>query len=44
MLCDALGNPVKFLVTGGQVHDVTQGVELLKGEKAKFVLADKGYI
>ena len=44
MLCDALGNPVKFTITVGQVHDVTQGEILLEGETAKYVLADKGYI
>lgn len=44
MLCDALGNPVKFIITGGQVHDVTQASKLLEGETADYVIADKGYI
>lgn len=44
MLCDALGNPVKFTITGGQVHDVTQACQLLKNETANYILADRGYI
>ena len=43
MLCDALGNPIKFTITPGQVHDVTEGVRLLEGEEAEYVLADKCY-
>ena len=44
MLCDALGNPLRFIITAGQVHDVTQACELLEGQKADYVLADRGYI
>ena len=48
---DALGNPLRLLLTGGrrthvrsaQRHDVTQAEELLKGWKTTRVLADKGY-
>ncbi len=40
---DALGNPLQFIVTPGQQHDVTQAKELLKNEKNCNVLADKGY-
>lgn len=43
MLCDSLGCPLKFIVTGGQVHDVTQAELLLEGQKGGYVLADKGY-
>ena len=43
MLCDALGLPIKFIVTGGQVNDCTQAVPLLKNKKANYVLADKAY-
>lgn len=32
-----------FLVTGGQVNDCTQAIELLGERKAEWVLADKGY-
>ena len=35
--------PVDFLVTGGQVNDCTQAIELLGERKAECVLADKGY-
>jgi len=41
---DALGNPVKFLLTGGQVADVTQGPTLLAEVRGMgAVLADKAY-
>lgn len=40
---DALGNPVKLSLTEGQVHDVTQAVELLGFVHDANVLADKGY-
>lgn len=43
LLCDALGYPVKFIATGGQVHDVTQAEKLLDGQDGDYVLADKGY-
>jgi len=43
MLCDALGLPVKFITTAGQIHDCTQAIDLLKEEKATYVIADKGY-
>ena len=41
--CDGLGNPVKFLLTPGQTHDVTQATPLLEGLPAEDVIADKGY-
>ena len=41
--CDALGNPVRFALTPGQTHDVTQAQTLLDGLAAKEVIADKGY-
>lgn len=43
MLCDALVNPVDFIVTAGQVADCTQAVQLLSGHAPRQVLADKGY-
>lgn len=43
MLCDALGNPVDFIITGGQVADCTQAIPLLEKHRADYVLADKGY-
>jgi transposase len=32
-----------FLITGGQVNDCTQAIELLSQHKVEAVLADKGY-
>jgi transposase len=40
---DALGNPVRFVLTGGQRNDITQIEALRDGLKANHVLADKGY-
>ena len=40
---DGLGNPLRFILTGGQVHDVTQACSLVEGFKAQAVLVDKGY-
>ena len=40
---DALGNPVRFILTGGERNDITQIELLLDGLKARHVLADKGY-
>ena len=39
---DALGNPVRLILTGGQVADVTQGEALISDIKAGHVIADKG--
>ena len=43
MLCDALGNPIRFVVTPGQRGDVTQAEVLLAAVPAEAVIADKGY-
>nr|WP_317154003.1 IS5 family transposase [Sphingopyxis indica] len=40
---DALGNPVRFILTGGERNDITQIEGLLDGLRADHVLADKGY-
>ncbi|GAC1608492.1 MAG: hypothetical protein NVS3B3_13210 [Aquirhabdus sp.] len=40
---DALGNPVRWLLTGGEVADIKQGQALIEGLRAQAVLADKGY-
>ena len=42
-VCDGLGNPVKFVLTPGQTHDITQARALLEGLVAEHVIADKGY-
>jgi transposase len=40
---DGLGNPVEFILTGGQAADINQGKALIEGHDAKVVIADKGY-
>ncbi len=42
-LTDALGNPLKFILTGGQQNDITQAIPLLQDVYNTFVIADKGY-
>lgn len=42
-LVDGLGNPIKFILTGGHRNDITQAAELLKEQRDTIVLADKGY-
>ena len=41
--CDALGNPVRVLLTPGQRGDVTQASALVDGYTTEAVLGDKGY-
>lgn len=43
MLADALGRPLRLIVTAGQVGDVTQAPALLEGQSGEAVLADKAY-
>jgi putative transposase len=40
---DALGNPLRIILTGGQRADITQAAALIAGYPAKAVLADRGY-
>jgi len=42
-LCDALGMPLKFILTGGQEAECKQAIPLLENVKASAVLADKAY-
>lgn len=42
-LVDALGNPVKIILTAGQVHDVKVAPELIADVKAGIIMADGGY-
>ena len=44
-LVDALGNPLAFLLTGGNVHDSTSAIDLLSqvNIKGSNILADKAY-
>ena len=41
MLADALGRPLRLIVTAGQTGDGTQAPALLDGQAGKAVLADK---
>ena len=43
MLADTLGRPLRFIITAGQIGDITTAPALLKGLSAKAVLADKAY-
>ncbi len=40
---DALGNPVRLLLTAGQASEYGQANALIEGFEADYVLADKGY-
>ena len=40
---DALGNAIRFILTGGQSNDITQAELLLENLFPEYVLADKGY-
>ena len=40
---DALGNVIRFILTGGQRNDITQAEALTENLTAEYVLADKGY-
>ena len=40
---DGLGNPVKFVLTGGEEADINQGEALIEGHDAKPMTADKSY-
>jgi transposase len=43
LVVDGLGNPLDFILTAGQVSDITQAPALLQGHRADYVIADKGY-
>jgi transposase len=40
---DALGNPVRFILTAGQVHDLCQAEGLISGFSFENLLADMGF-
>jgi IS5 family transposase len=42
-LVDALGNPLRFLLTSGQAHDLTGADALLPHMAAEVLIADKAY-
>lgn len=43
MATDALGNALRFRLTGGERHDITQATQLIENFAAEYVIADKGY-
>ena len=43
MAVDGLGNPLRFTLTGGQEHDVTQAEALISGMESEYVIADRAY-
>jgi IS5 family transposase len=43
VLADALGNPLKIILTAGQVHDLAGSDTLVLGMEAEVLLADKAY-
>lgn len=40
---DALGLPLKFILTGGQAADITRAIPPMEGLSAQACLADRGY-
>ncbi len=43
MLADANGNPLEFIITEGQAHDMREASTLAKMTDARNLLGDKGY-
>lgn len=43
VLVDALGNPLRFCLTGGQRNDITQAPNLIAGMTFAQLIADRGY-
>lgn len=43
MLADAFGRPLRFILTGGQTHDIVTAPALLDGMDGGAVIADKAY-
>jgi len=42
-MVDALGNPLDFILTGGQAADITSAYPLIEGVSATYSLMDKAY-
>ena len=40
---DALGNPLRFRLTGGERHDRTEAEALVVGYQSDYVIADRSY-
>ena len=43
LLCNSRSQPMDFIITGGQVHDVKIAPVLTAGNKMKHLLADRAY-
>ncbi len=43
MLADTFGRPLRLRITPGQASDIASAPDLLEGQCAKAVLADKAY-
>ena len=43
MLADALGRPLRFLLTGGEMHESRTAQAMLEGVEGDAVIADKAY-
>jgi putative transposase len=43
MLADTFGRPLRFRITPGQASDIRSAADLLEGQRAEAVLADKAY-
>jgi transposase len=43
IVVDALGNPIRLQITGGQTHDSVPATDLIEGLFAIHVVADKAY-
>jgi transposase len=43
LIVDALGNPLAFVLSGGERNDITQAPVLLAGRQSDYVIADKAY-
>ena len=42
-MVDALGNPLRFRLTAGQVADIEEAQALIEGFETQAVIGDKGY-
>lgn len=43
ILVDALGNPLRYILTGGQRHDFTQAEALIDSYQFNYLIADRAY-
>ncbi len=40
---DALGNPLRLILSAGQIADIDHAVDLIAGIRASTIIGDKGY-